>query len=149
MKWFAITTILATLLIGSPVTAETEISQLRKQVAELQRQLESSENTVRTARKAFVRVQKELAEERRAVKNFIIHDPLLSRFVSNVFLFEDIPAADRKPALDWIDGWHTDSTGVKGLCPYKILESEMLCQSINKESRIYQELLEYCHNMNA
>ncbi len=42
-------------------------------------------------------VQKELAEERRAVKDFIIHDPLLSRFVSNVFLFEDIPAADRKP----------------------------------------------------
>ncbi len=42
-------------------------------------------------------VQKELAEERRAVKDFITHDPLLSRFISNVFLFEDIPAADRKP----------------------------------------------------
>ncbi len=42
-------------------------------------------------------VQKELAEERRAVKNFITHDPLLSRFISDVFLFEDIPAKDRKP----------------------------------------------------
>ena len=42
-------------------------------------------------------VQKELAAERRRVKDFITHDPLLSRFVSNVFLFEDIPAADRKP----------------------------------------------------
>lgn len=42
-------------------------------------------------------VQKELAEERRAVKDFITNDPLLSRFISNVFLFEDIPAADRKP----------------------------------------------------
>ena len=42
-------------------------------------------------------VQKELAEERRAVKDFITHDPLLSRFVSDVFLFEDIPAGDRKP----------------------------------------------------
>lgn len=42
-------------------------------------------------------VQKELAEERRAVKDFIIHDPLLSRFISDVFLFEDIPAKDRKP----------------------------------------------------
>ena len=42
-------------------------------------------------------VQKELAEERRAIKDFIVHDPLLSRFVSNVFLFEDIPATDRKP----------------------------------------------------
>ncbi len=42
-------------------------------------------------------VQKELALERRAVKDFITHDPLLSRFISDVFLFEDIPAKDRKP----------------------------------------------------
>ena len=42
-------------------------------------------------------VQKELAAERRAVKDFITHDPLLSRFISDVFLFEDIPAGDRKP----------------------------------------------------
>jgi ATP-dependent DNA helicase RecG len=42
-------------------------------------------------------VQKELAAERRAVKDFITHDPLLNRFISDVFLFEDIPAKDRKP----------------------------------------------------
>ena len=42
-------------------------------------------------------VQKELAEERRAVKDFITADPLLSRFIGDVFLFEDIPAGDRKP----------------------------------------------------
>ena len=42
-------------------------------------------------------VQKELAEERRAVKNFVTADPLLSRFINDVFLFEDIPAGDRKP----------------------------------------------------
>ena len=42
-------------------------------------------------------VQKELAEERRSVKDFIIHDPLLSRFIRDVFIFEDIPAGDRKP----------------------------------------------------
>ena len=42
-------------------------------------------------------VQKELAGERRAVKDFITNDPLLSRFISDVFLFEDIPARDRKP----------------------------------------------------
>jgi ATP-dependent DNA helicase RecG len=40
-------------------------------------------------------VQKELAEERRAVKVFIENDPLLSRFFS-VFLFEDLPASDRR-----------------------------------------------------
>jgi hypothetical protein len=43
-------------------------------------------------------VQKELSAERRAVKEFIRHDPLLSRFVEDVFLFEDIPACDRKPS---------------------------------------------------
>jgi len=42
-------------------------------------------------------VQKELAAERRAVKEFILRDPLLSRFIGDVFLFEDIPAGDRKP----------------------------------------------------
>jgi len=42
-------------------------------------------------------VQKELAAERRAVKEFITHDPLFRRFISDVFLFEDIPAGDRKP----------------------------------------------------
>jgi ATP-dependent DNA helicase RecG len=42
-------------------------------------------------------VQKELAEERRGIKDFLTNDPLLRRFVSEVFLFEDIPAGDRKP----------------------------------------------------
>ncbi len=42
-------------------------------------------------------VQKALAEERRAVKAFILGDPLLRRFISDVFLFEDIPAGDRQP----------------------------------------------------
>lgn len=52
-------------------------------------------------------VQKELAEERREIKDFITHDPLLSRFISEVFLFEDIPAQDRKPNdiyLDEVEG---------------------------------------------
>jgi ATP-dependent DNA helicase RecG len=40
-------------------------------------------------------VQKELAEERRAVKAFVEGDPLLRRFF-RVFLFEDLPAADRR-----------------------------------------------------
>ena len=41
-------------------------------------------------------VQKELPKERRAVKNFILNDHLLRRFVDDVFLFEDIPASDRQ-----------------------------------------------------
>ncbi len=49
------------------------------------------------ALKVFISsVQKELKEERRAVKKYIMSDPLLSRFISDVFLFEDIPAGDRK-----------------------------------------------------
>lgn len=40
-------------------------------------------------------VQKELAKERRALKSFVETDPLLSRFFA-VFLFEDLPASDRR-----------------------------------------------------
>lgn len=40
-------------------------------------------------------VQKELAEERKAIKTFIEGDPLLHRFFT-VFLFEDLPASDRR-----------------------------------------------------
>jgi ATP-dependent DNA helicase RecG len=41
-------------------------------------------------------VQKELAEERQALKTFILNDALLRQFF-DVFLFEDIPASDRRP----------------------------------------------------
>lgn len=40
-------------------------------------------------------VQKEMSPERRAVKDFIQGDPLLRRFFE-VFLFEDLPASDRR-----------------------------------------------------
>lgn len=40
-------------------------------------------------------VQKELAEERRAIRDFVAGDALLSRFF-RVFLFEDLPAGDRR-----------------------------------------------------
>ncbi len=40
-------------------------------------------------------VQKELAAERRALKDYIHGDPLLRRFFE-VFLFEDLPASDRR-----------------------------------------------------
>ena len=40
-------------------------------------------------------VQKELAAERRALKDYIHGDALLRRFF-DVFLFEDLPAADRR-----------------------------------------------------
>lgn len=41
-------------------------------------------------------VQKELADERRSVAEFIANDPLLRRFFVP-FLFEDLPASDRRP----------------------------------------------------
>lgn len=40
-------------------------------------------------------VQKELASECRALKLFVESDPLLNRFFT-VFLFEDLPAGDRR-----------------------------------------------------
>ena len=39
-------------------------------------------------------VQKELARERQAIREFVKNDPLLRRYF-DVFLFEDLPAADR------------------------------------------------------
>ena len=47
-------------------------------------------------------VQKELAEERRAIRAFVEGDALLRRFF-RVFLFEDLPAADRHPDDVYLD----------------------------------------------
>jgi len=41
-------------------------------------------------------VQKELQEERRAIRDYILNDPLLKLFISDVFLFEDLPARDQE-----------------------------------------------------
>ncbi len=41
-------------------------------------------------------VQKELTLERRSLKNYVFNDPLLKVFVSEVFLFEELPARDQK-----------------------------------------------------
>lgn len=47
-------------------------------------------------------VQKELAAERRALKDYIHGDPLLRRFFE-VFLFEDLPASDRRADAVYLD----------------------------------------------
>ena len=68
-------------------------------------------------------VQKELTEDRRALKTFILGDALLRQFF-DVFLFEDIPASDRRPDnvyLEEVDrcdlyiGLFGDSYGSEGL----------------------------------
>ena len=47
-------------------------------------------------------VQKELNAERRAIKSFLQNDPLLRRFF-DVFLFEDLPASDRRADDVYLD----------------------------------------------
>lgn len=47
-------------------------------------------------------VQKELEPERRAVKAFVEGDPLLRRYFT-AFLFEDLPAADRRADEVYLD----------------------------------------------
>ena len=47
-------------------------------------------------------VQKELADERRAVRDFVRGDPLLRRFF-DVWLFEDQPASDRRADQVYLD----------------------------------------------
>src|SRR3989338_2971881 len=48
-------------------------------------------------------VQKEFKDERKALKDYIYGDALLSRFFE-VFLCEDLPASDRHPNQAYIDG---------------------------------------------
>ena len=44
-------------------------------------------------------VQDEFAAERRKLKDWLGSDPFISRFVESVFLFEDVPAKGRSPAV--------------------------------------------------
>ena len=48
-------------------------------------------------------VQDEFASERRKLKDWLKSDPFVSRFVENVFLFEDVPAKGRAPADVYLD----------------------------------------------
>jgi len=41
-------------------------------------------------------VQKEFAQVRQDLKAFLLGDAVLQRFISEVFLFEDLPAKDRR-----------------------------------------------------
>ena len=41
-------------------------------------------------------VQKEFVEERRAIKDYLQNDPLFKMFISDIFLFEDLPARDQR-----------------------------------------------------
>ncbi len=47
-------------------------------------------------------VQREFAQERKALRDFIQNDPLMGRFF-DVFLFEDVPASDRHPDELYLD----------------------------------------------
>ena len=47
-------------------------------------------------------VQREFAEERKALRDYLRGDPLMRRFF-NVFLFEDVPALDRRPDAVYLD----------------------------------------------
>ena len=56
-------------------------------------------NTIRV----FIRsVQREFAEERKALRDYLRDDPLMRRFF-DVFLFEDVPASDRRPDSLYLD----------------------------------------------
>ena len=47
-------------------------------------------------------VQREFAQERKALRDFLRNDPLMRRFF-DVFLFEDVPASDRRPDEIYLD----------------------------------------------
>ena len=47
-------------------------------------------------------VQREFAQERKALRDYLRDDPLMRRFF-DVFLFEDVPASDRRPDALYLD----------------------------------------------
>ena len=47
-------------------------------------------------------VQNEFAQERKALRDYLLNDALLSRFF-DVFLFEDVPASDHPPNALYLD----------------------------------------------
>ena len=47
-------------------------------------------------------VQREFAQERKALRDYLQNDPLMRRFF-DVFLFEDVPASDRRPDALYLD----------------------------------------------
>ena len=47
-------------------------------------------------------VQREFAQERAALRDYLRGDPLMRRFF-NVFLFEDVPASDLRPDSLYLD----------------------------------------------
>ena len=47
-------------------------------------------------------VQREFAQERAALREYLRSDPLMRRFF-DVFLFEDVPALDRRPDALYLD----------------------------------------------
>lgn len=62
--------------------------------------------------KVFIsEVQKELKAERRAVKDFILGDPLCRRYF-DVFIFEDIPATGRRPDKVYLNEVKNSSVGM-------------------------------------
>ena len=48
-------------------------------------------------------VQKEFAQQRSDLKAFLLGDAVLSRFVSEVFLFEELPAKDRRAEQAYLE----------------------------------------------
>ena len=63
---------------------------------------ESGNNHVNTIRIFISSVQREFAQERKALRDFLQNDPLMRRFF-DVFLFEDLPALDRRPDSLYLD----------------------------------------------
>ncbi|OGA48886.1 MAG: hypothetical protein A3F74_27675 [Betaproteobacteria bacterium RIFCSPLOWO2_12_FULL_62_58] len=89
-------------------------------------------------------VQKELAGERRAVKAFIEGDPLLRRYFT-VFLFEDLPARDRRADevyLDQVDrcaiyvGLFGDAYGLEDAMGMSPTEREFDCATRRGKPRL-------------
>ena len=63
---------------------------------------EGDNSTMNHIRIFISSVQREFAHEREALRDFLRDDPLMRKFF-DVFLFEDVPALDRRPDALYLD----------------------------------------------
>ena len=62
----------------------------------------NEDTNMNTIRIFISSVQRELAQERKVLGDYLRNDQLMRRFF-DVFLFEDVPASDRRPDALYLD----------------------------------------------
>ena len=84
-------------------------------------------------------VQREFAQERATLRDYLHGDPLMRRFFG-VFLFEDVPALDRRPDALYLDEVEQSDLYV-GLCSVTTTDRRMQTAYRRQSENLIRQLL--------